>query len=418
MKINFKNLEARLGRKQFLSVAAILGVGAVLAVLILTVGSRPSNKEGPAHKEAATEEHEQAGKENKSDAEHGGHESESLIALNDAQIKAAGIELKMAGPARIQTTLQLPGEIRFNEDRTAHIVPRLAGVVESVPANLGQLVKKGDVLAVIASTDLSERRSELLTAQKRLSLAQLTYEREKKLWQEKISAEQDYLQAQQVLREAEIAVTNAQQKLSALGTSLRGNGPLNRYEIRAPFDGMVIEKHISLGEAVKEDSSIFTVSDLSTVWAEIIVSAKDLDLIRVGERVKVKATSLESQADGTISFVGALLGQETRTAMARVTLANPKIAWRPGLFVNVDVATGETDAAVAVTNDSIQTINGKPTVFVHTEGGFKAHPVTLGRADGRMSEVVDGLAAGMPYATGNSYVLKAELGRSTIEDND
>ena len=78
-----------------------------------------------------------------------------------------------------------------------------------------------------------------------------------------------------------------------------GRGSLNRYEIRAPFDGMIIEKHISLGEAVKEDTSIFTLSDLSTVWAEIVVSAKNLPAIRLGERVRVKASAFDSERRAT-----------------------------------------------------------------------------------------------------------------------
>ena len=142
---------------------------------------------------------------------------EGLLLMSTEQSKAAGVAIATAAPGRIQTSVALPGEIRFNEDRTAHVVPRLAGVVEAVHADLGQLVKKGQVLAVIASTDLSEQRSELLSAQRRLSLARATYEREKMLWQEKISAELDYLQARQAWREADIAVQNAQQKLQALG---------------------------------------------------------------------------------------------------------------------------------------------------------------------------------------------------------
>jgi len=274
-------------------------------------------------------------------------QEEGKVELSDAQVQAAAITIQKAAPARIRTAVQLPGEIRFNEDRTAHVVPRLAGVVESVPANLGQTVKKGQILAVIASTGLSEQRSELLSAQKRLALAKSTYEREKRLWEEKISAEQDYLQAKQVLQEAEIAMANAQQKLVALGASPQATGALNRYEIRAPFDGMVVEKHIALGEAVKEDASIFTVSDLSSVWAEIIVPAKDLNTVRVGEPAIVKATAFDSKAEGKVSYVGALLGQETRTARARVTLPNPQMAWRPGLFVNVEVQSGEADVPVA-----------------------------------------------------------------------
>ncbi|MFH5256279.1 efflux RND transporter periplasmic adaptor subunit, partial [Burkholderia semiarida] len=103
----------------------------------------------------------------------------------------------------VRSVLQLPGEIRFNEDRTAHVVPRVAGIAETVPANLGQNVKKGQLLAVLSSAAVSEQRSELLAASKRLELARTTFAREKQLWEEKVSAEQDYLQARQALREAE-----------------------------------------------------------------------------------------------------------------------------------------------------------------------------------------------------------------------
>lgn len=340
-------------------------------------------------------------------------QEEGKIALSDAQIKTAGVTIQTAGPARINSSLQLPGEIRFNEDRTAHIVPRLPGVVESVHANLGQHVKKGQVLAVIASTQLSEQRSELLSAQKRFALAQLTHDREKKLWQEKISAEQDYLQAQQALREAEIAVQNARQKLAALGATASTSGALTRFELRAPFDGMVVEKHIALGEAVKEDANVFTLSDLSTVWAEISVPAKDLNTVRVGEKATVKATAFESKASGTVAYVGALLGEQTRTAKARVTLPNPQTAWRPGLFVNVELVSGEADVPVAVSADAIQSVNDKPTVFIKVAGGFLPQPVVTGRTDGKLVEIVKGLKANTPYAAAGSFVIKSEQGKSS-----
>lgn len=400
MKNPLNSTLSRLDRKQALAIAAIVIGGMAAGAWIL--GAGPAN---PAGENAAPAAH----------AETEGEAHDETIVLTDAQIQSAGVGIDKAAPARIRTSSQLPGEIRFNEDRTAHVVPRLAGVVESVPANLGQPVKRGQVLAVIASTGLSELRSELLAAQRRLALAKSTYSREKQLWQEKISAEQDYLAAQQALREAEIAVVNAQQKLVALGASAAGAGSLNRYEIRAPFDGIVVEKHIALGEAVKEDASIFTLSDLSSVWAEIVVPAKDLDVVRVGEKVVVRATAFDSSAEGRISYVGALLGQDTRTAKARVTLANPKMAWRPGLFVNVDVVSGETEVPVSVLADAVQTVEDTPVVFVRVKDGFTAQPVKLGRADGKRVEVVDGLKAGTAYAASGSFVLKAELGKGSAE---
>ncbi len=340
---------------------------------------------------------------------------EGKVELSNEQIKAAGMEIDKAGSARIRSSLQLPGEIRFNEDRTAHVVPRVAGVVESVSANLGQLVKKGQVLAVLATPALSEQRSELMAAQKRLSFARTTYERERTLWEEKISAEQDYLQARQVLREAEIAVANVRQKLTAIGASVDADGSLNRYVLRAPFDGMVVEKHIALGEAVKEDSQVFTLSDLSTVWAEISVPATDLARVRVGGKVAIRASSFDSTATGTVAYVGALIGEQTRTARARVLLSNPQGSWRPGLFVNVEVISNETEVPVAVLSDAIQSMDGKKVVFVRVGDGFVTQPVQTGRSDEARTEIVSGLKAGTSYAAAGSFVLKAEIGKGSAE---
>jgi cobalt-zinc-cadmium efflux system membrane fusion protein len=340
---------------------------------------------------------------------------EGKIELSAGQIKSAGIEIKNASSARLNSSVQFPGEIRFNEDRTAHIVPQVAGVVEAVNANLGQSVKKGQVLAVISSSAISELRSEQLNAQQRLALARSTYTREKQLWEEKISAEQDYLQAQQALREAEIALRNTQQKLRAVGAASTGTASLNRYEIRAPFDGVVVEKHLSLGEAVKEDANIFLISDLSSVWAEISVAPKDLNTIKVGANAIVKASAFDSSASGKISYVGSLLGEQTRSAKAHIVLPNPATTWRPGLFVNVDVIAEQADVGVAIAADAVQIIDGKNIVFVQIPGGFMVQEVTLGRSDGKQVEIRDGIRAGTPYAASGSFAIKAELGKGSAE---
>lgn len=391
-------MKTTLKQKQGMTIAVIVAAGLLLGGLILKSGKAPGN--APAAempKAAAAVPH---------------SETEGELDLSDAQLQAAGVTLAVAAPGRIRNSVALPGEIRFNDDRTAHVVPRLAGVVEAVHADLGQLVKKGQVLAVIASTDLSERRSELLSAQRRLALARSTHEREQKLWQEKISAEQDYLQARQLLQEAEIAVQNASQKLAALGAGAGDPKALSRYEIRAPFAGMVLEKHVTLGEAVKEDANIFIISDLSTVWADIAVPAKDLSTVRVGAKALVKAAAFDTSAAGTITYVGALIGEQTRTAKARITLANPDLAWRPGLFVSVEVASGQSDAKVAVASSALQEIEGKPSVFIKTGHGVKAVPVRVGRSDATLTEIIDGLAPGARYAAGGSFVLKSELGKA------
>lgn len=399
-----------MNKKQKIAIAVMLAIALVLAALMLKPALMPGadtheNQDAHGSNEAASRKD-----------DHGADDKGGKIALDDAQTKAAGIVLAAAAPAQIRVAISLPGEIRFNEDRTAHVVPKLSGVVTAVLADLGQTVKQGQVLAVIASSGLSDQRSELLSAQRRLALAGTTLDRERRLWQDKISAEQDYLLAKQAMSEAEIAVQNARQKLSAFGAGAAAGSDLNRLELRAPFDGIVMEKHLALGEAVKEDANVFTISDLSTVWAEIAVPPKDLNLVRVGETVTVKASSFDAQANGKITYVGSLLGEQTRTAKARVALANPDRAWRPGLFVSVDVlSTQSGTAAVTVSTDAIQTLEDKQMVFVKVAGGFRPQAVTLGRSDGRLTEIVQGLNAGAQYAAAGSFVLKAELGKDSAE---
>jgi cobalt-zinc-cadmium efflux system membrane fusion protein len=339
--------------------------------------------------------------------------------MDEAQIKASDIHVASAGELPISTILQFPGEIQINDDRTVHVVPRVSGVAEAVLVSTGQFVKKGQTLAVFSSQMISEQRSALQTAQKRLSLANTIYQREKTLWEQKITAEQDYLQALQSLREAEIAVDNAQQKLSAVGVILNNNansGSLNRFELRAPYDGLVVERNLSVGEAVKEDTPIFIISDLSTVWAEVHIPAKDLPHVRMGDKVTLRATAFDAHTTGSVAFIGALVGELTRMAKARIVLANPQGAWRPGLFVSVEVKAAEVQVPIAIETDALQTLGTQQVVFVRTETGFKAHSVKLGLNDGKHVEVLEGLAAGARYAGKGSYILKSELSKLTTED--
>jgi len=348
----------------------------------------------------------------KPEAEH--TEQEGLLELSEVQISNAAIELQEVKGRAMSRSISLPGEIGFNEDRTSHVVPRISGVVESVQVTLGQTVQQGELLAVIASQQISEQRSELAAAQRRVELARTTFTREQQLWQDKISAEQDYLLARQALQEAEIALSNARQKNLAISGSERLTGG-NRYELRAPFAGVVVEKHLVVGEVVNEASNAFTVSDLSQVWATFSVSPKNLNVVQVGQLAEVRAGELNATINGRVAHVGNLLGEQTRSATARVLLANPQGTWRPGLFVEVLLATETQQVAVVVPEQALQTIEEQTSVFVRVKDGFVVQPVTTGiRQDGYV-EIINGLAAGAQVATRGSFILKSELGKGSAE---
>ena len=403
-------------KKLILVTALTLTVGIGIGSLWMGSSSAPSTgaqaQEEQGHGDHDDHGNEGAAKES-AEGEHAeGEAEEGHLTLSDEQINSAGIQLVEAKAQSISLTLPFPGEVRFDEDRTAHVVPRVSGVVESVHVNLGQPVKKGQLLAVIASQQISDQRSEQAAAQRRLELARTTYERERQLWQDKISAEQDFLQARQALQEAEIAMSNARQKISVLsGSSVASGG--NRYELRAPFDGVVVEKHLGIGEVVSETTNAFTLSDLSRVWVTFGVSPKDLNKVLVGKAVTVSAPELNAEVTGTVAYVGSLLGEQTRTATVRVTLANPQGAWRPGLFVTVLVETDTRQARVAVPETAVQTVEDKPTVFVRTEDGFQAKPVEVGSRAAGLVEITGGLEPGVQVAAAGSFILKSELGKAS-----
>ena len=336
---------------------------------------------------------------------------EYRVNITDKQLLLNGIEVLTVGPAKIQTVLDLQGEIKRNADKSVHVVPRLGGIVEMVQVNAGDKVRRGQLLAVISSQAIADLRSDLLAAQKQVDLARTSYVREKQLWEEKVSAQQDYLQAQNDLQEAEIEASRLQQKLSIIGAGAGTKGQA-RYEIRSPIDGVITNKKLSLGQVVLENETIFEVADLSSVWAEVNIYAKDISAVKVGQKVTIKASASAAKAVGTISYMSALVGEQSRTAMARVVLNNVDNTWLPGLPVNAELVSDEFEVPLAVSIEDLQSVNDWTVVFGRFGEYFEARPLTLGRRDAKNVEVLSGLNVGEQYAAGNSFIIKADIGKA------
>src|SRR3972149_6156147 len=274
---------------------------------------------------------------------------EGRVELTPEAVQSAGIVIETAGPVQMKTVLELPGEIELNADKVVHVVPKVSGVVTEVHKNLGDTVKHDEVITVLDSREVAELKSAYMASIKRVELARATLDRKERLWKEKISSEKDYLASKQALVEEEINLQTVKQKLLALGLSQtdldkvsdKTDRSLTRYEVRALFDGMVIEKHISVGESVKEDADIFVLADLSNVWVEVTVYTKDLNVVKVGQTVTVKSEALGLKADGTLTYLGPLVGEQTRPAQGRVVVQNTGGQWRPGLFVTIEIVQEE-----------------------------------------------------------------------------
>jgi cobalt-zinc-cadmium efflux system membrane fusion protein len=344
---------------------------------------------------------------------------EGKVRLGPEAMRSAGIEIGTVGPREMVTTIEVPGEIKPDDTRMAHVVPTLQGIAVEVLKAAGDSVDRGDLLAVINSRELADARSAYLAARRQIDFARGRLDREEALWQKKISAEQEYLEARRAFDEAQLARDVAAQKLAALGlssASLAGlaSAPpeqLSRFEVRAPLGGTVIERDVTVGEAVAADHTLFVIADLSSVWVEASIAARDLGAVRQGQTAVIRSADLGREANGRISYLGAVVGRETRTAVARVVIPNADGRWRPGLFVTVRLVRESSTVPVAVLAEAIQTFRDWQVVFVRYGDWFEARPLELGRSDGLWVEVLQGLSPGVQYATTNSFAIKAEIGK-------
>lgn len=345
---------------------------------------------------------------------------EGRLQMAAVSLASGEIGIESAGPQTIATRLKLPGEVKIKHDKRVHIVPRVAGVVVAIPNGLGATVKQGETLLVLESRELATLKSAYLTAGERLELAQATYSREHGLWQQKISSEQDYLQAQKALREAEISVKSASQSLQALGLSTRdlanagksGAAALNRFEVRAPFAGVIISRQVAIGSSVSADAPVFELANIADMEVEVAVYPQHLDQIKVGQKVSVRALGADLVAHGEVSFLSTQVGVSSRAAIAHVEFPNPDGRWREGQFVETDIVLEQTTVPVAVNAEAIQAFRDWQVVFAQYGEQYEIRPLELGRSDGIWVEVVAGLPAGQPYVAHNSFVMKAELGKA------
>ena len=190
---------------------------------------------------------------------------------------------------------------------------------------------------------------------------------------------------------------------------INSNQSLSTYEVTSLTDGVIIEKHITLGEFVTDNSDIYVVADLSQVWVNMTVYPRDMSTIRVGQQVAVSVTGLKDVVRGEISYLGPIVGEVTRTALARVVLPNRDGTLRPGLFVTARVFVPGSSVPVAVRDEALQTLEGTTVVFVEeSDGAYLAQVVEPGVTDGDWTEIRSGLSVGQRYVARGAFLLKSE----------
>jgi len=325
-----------------------------------------------------------------------------------------------------KTVLKFTGQVQLDRTRTVDVVSTGSGRVEQVSKLLGERVDKGDVLAVIHSADLGQVKADYLEVQANLDLTQATFNREKELYEEKITSQADYLKALNEMKAAQASYAAADRRLRLFGLGTeqiagikdeKENGEFASLILRAPQAGTIIAQDISVGKMVETRESLFTITDLSNLWVWCDIYEKDLATLHepfeqgqsLNAVVQVNAFA-GSMFEGVVDLVGNLMDENTRTVKIRVQVKNPENKLRPGMFAEVAVMIPGQGHITAVPRNAVMSDAGNFFVFRHLKDDlWIRNDVIPGQNQGGFVEILKGVSKADRIITGGAFMLKSEV---------
>lgn len=352
-----------------------------------------------------------------------------LIHLTQAQLATAKISTTPVQRRSEVSAIRATGEIEPPEDGVAKIGPKVAGRVARLLKGVGDPVKKGELLATIDSPDLGRAKADYIAAAAVAQVTKEAAERERALYEKKISSEKDWRQAEADATKARAERDAAEVRLHTLGITDAQLGKLNPQEhfaasfsVTSPIEGVVVDRPVTVGQLAQPQDTMFEVMDLRSVWVLADVYERDLAQVAVGQKVTAHVPAWKERSfPGTVANVGAVIERKSRAVKIRVVLPNPDGALKPGMFATVEIEgtegaphTGMYVPAGAVQRDGVHSL-----VFVaRGAGAFEPRRVEVGQQGPDWIEITNGLAEGEQVVVNGSFALKSEMKKDELGEED
>ena len=333
---------------------------------------------------------------------------EGRVTMLDSSIKSSGLELLKVEPMMFENALELKGELKFPDNFESFITPKASGTLVKTYSTIGDKVSQGDLLATVQSQDLIRLNAERSIAMDTLQFSRKKMEQERTLFQKRVSPEIDYINAQREFEDAQIRANELNSLIRSYGGS--GNGTI---EVRAAMSGTILQVLGAVGSNVTPASPLFKIANTSQLLAIVNVPADKLNEINPDNKVTVKPQTQTGteEALGRIKYISDVIDPKTRTAQVFIEISN-QFKWRSGQLITAQIFEKQTMKQMVVREDALQTFRDWDVVFIRVGNDFEARPLELGDKFNGYVEVKSGLKARQVYAAGNSYLLKAELGKS------
>jgi membrane fusion protein, heavy metal efflux system len=333
----------------------------------------------------------------------------------------------------VSGALRLPGVLALDQRRSGRISALLEGTVVSIAADLGDTVKKDQVLLVLHSPAFTQAQSAFLQAYSRRGVARRELDRGRELLKDEAIQPKEYQRRQADYEAASTDYSLAESNLHALGwghpqmdalveraskATADASDLVDPYlRVRSPIDGRVIGRDIVVGEHVHPEKLLFEVSDLSVLWAMLDAREQDLPALQSAGRVTIESQVYPGRPfEGRVTRVGDVVDEKLRTIKVRVEVPNRGLLLKPNMYVQGIVeGNGESRRVLAVPEDAIQTVDGEASVFVATSSdGFGLRPVQLGEPIGKSRTILQGLDGTETIVVAGAFNLKGEWLKSSL----
>jgi cobalt-zinc-cadmium efflux system membrane fusion protein len=372
---------------------------------------------------------------------------------SEEAVGRAGIDVAPVWQGPITEAVTAHGELTYDQTRVARVSSPVAGRAWRVDRAVGQVVKKGEVLALIDSLEVGKARAEFLQALAQAGLRERTVASLSRASEKGAVADATLRQARAALQEAQIRLAGAEQALANFGLPVRGDdlkglstaearrrvtflglpepavkgldartATANLVPLLAPLDGVVVTREVVAGEVVDAAKPLFVLADTRRMWLTLGVAQEDARHVRVGQTVRFRSAALDGEVTGPVSWISTAVDPRTRTVKVRADLANPTGLVRANTFGTGRIVLREEPEAIFVPREAVQWEGDCHVVFVRdrnylTKGApkvFHTRTVRPGASDGGNTEIIAGVLPGEVVVARGSGVLRSELLKNNL----
>ena len=332
------------------------------------------------------------------------------------------IKTEVVGNQDVSETLMIPGRLEAQNLRLAKIGSPINGRVSDIYGSLGDVVKKGQVLARVNSIELTQNQLTLIKATQLIGLKTKAVERAKLLFDADVISKAEMQRIEAELEAVKADFRASKDQLEILGMSnkaiekLESSGQVNSYgDVISRTNGTIITKMINLGQIVQPEDVLFSVADLSKLWGVAEIPEQQVAFVQKDQDVTIEVPALNKKIQGKIVYEGDIVNPETRTVMVRTEIDNADLKLKPDMLISMFIQSKKV-SKLAIPLSAVVRENDRNYIFVQNNPNtFRLREIELGHKDGQLINVLSGVSVGETIVSDGAFHLNSERKKKELE---